>query len=111
MKILNKMRKTKKTDPGATGMVIPPATKSHTYHCKLVVLGDTAVGKSCLVLRYVRDDFSEFQESTIGAAFLAHTADLGSEKIILEIWDTAGQERYKALAPRYYRGAAAAVIV
>jgi small GTP-binding protein len=109
--MFGKMRKTKENGPGGTGMVMPPATKSHTYHSKLVILGDTAVGKSCLVLRYVRDDFSEFQESTIGAAFLAHTADLGTEKVKFEIWDTAGQERYKSLAPMYYRGAAAAVIV
>ena len=88
-----------------------PTSGTHTHHAKLVILGDTAVGKSCVVLRYVRDEFCEFQESTIGAAFLSHTAKLDSESVKLEIWDTAGQERYRSLAPMYYRGSAAAVIV
>merc|ERR1712194_264806 len=74
-------------------------------------LGDTAVGKSCLVVRFVRDEFFEFQEPTIGAAFLTQTVALDDATVKFEIWDTAGQERYRSLAPMYYRGAAAAVIV
>jgi len=80
-------------------------------HYKLVLLGDTAVGKSCLVVRFVRDEFFEFQEPTIGAAFLTSTVDLDDTKVKFEIWDTAGQERYRSLAPMYYRGAAAAIVV
>eukprot|EP00755_Sulcionema_specki_P007613 Sspe_Gene.38732::Locus_18685_Transcript_3_4_Confidence_0.400_Length_853::g.38732::m.38732/K07889/RAB5C; Ras-related protein Rab-5C len=79
---------------------------------KLVLLGETAVGKSSIVLRFVRQDFLEFQEATIGAAFLTQVVNLGdNQSIKFEIWDTAGQERYKGLAPMYYRGAAAAIIV
>ncbi len=111
MNIINKMNITKKGSPGVSGTLMMPTPKYQTYHAKLVILGDTAVGKSCLVLRYVREEFCEFQESTIGAAFLSHTAELGSESVKFEIWDTAGQERYRSLAPMYYRGAAAAVIV
>jgi len=72
-------------------------------HFKLVLLGDTAVGKSCLVVRFVRDEFFEFQEPTIGAAFLTQTVALDDATVKFEIWDTAGQERYRSLAPMYYR--------
>merc|ERR1712046_172675 len=73
--------------------------------------GDSAVGKSSLVLRFVRGQFFEYQESTIGAAFLTQTVALNDTTVKFEIWDTAGQERYHSLAPMYYRGAAAAIVV
>merc|ERR1712023_221338 len=78
---------------------------------KLVLLGDSAVGKSSLVLRFVRGQFFEYQESTIGAAFMTQTLALDDTTVKFEIWDTAGQERYHSLAPMYYRGAQAAVVV
>ena len=84
---------------------------SRVFHYKLVLLGDSAVGKSCLVVRFVRDEFFEFQEPTIGAAFLTQTVSLDDATVKFEIWDTAGQERYRSLAPMYYRGAAAAIVV
>jgi len=84
---------------------------NQVYQFKLVLLGDTAVGKSSLVLRFVKGQFLDCQESTIGAAFLTQTVALSNETVKFEIWDTAGQERYHSLAPMYYRGAAAAVVV
>merc|ERR1739841_297673 len=84
---------------------------SKVVQFKLVLLGDSAVGKSSLVLRFVRGQFFEYQESTIGAAFLTQTVALNDTTVKFEIWDTAGQERYHSLAPMYYRGAAAAVVV
>lgn len=81
------------------------------FQFKLVLLGDSAVGKSSLVLRFVRGQFSEYQESTIGAAFLTQTVAVNDTTVKFEIWDTAGQERYHSLAPMYYRGAAAAIVV
>lgn len=78
---------------------------------KLVLLGESAVGKSSLVLRFVKGQFHEFQESTIGAAFLTQTVVLDDTTLKFEIWDTAGQERYHSLAPMYYRGSQAAVVV
>jgi len=78
---------------------------------KLVLLGESAVGKSSLVLRFVKGQFHEFQESTIGAAFLTQTVVLDDTTVKFEIWDTAGQERYHSLAPMYYRGAQAAIVV
>jgi len=78
---------------------------------KLVLLGESAVGKSSLVLRFVKGQFHEYQESTIGAAFLTQTVCLDDTTVKFEIWDTAGQERYHSLAPMYYRGAQAAIVV
>ncbi|KAI0323109.1 GTP-binding protein RAB5 [Amylostereum chailletii] len=79
---------------------------------KLVLLGESAVGKSSLVLRFVKDQFDDYRESTIGAAFLTQTVALDDGLTVkFEIWDTAGQERYKSLAPMYYRNANCAVVV
>ncbi|KAK2983956.1 hypothetical protein RJ640_009679 [Escallonia rubra] len=82
-----------------------------SINAKLVLLGDVGAGKSSLVLRFVKGQFVEFQESTIGAAFFSQTLAVNDINVKFEIWDTAGQERYHSLAPMYYRGAAAAVIV
>ncbi|EDO16082.1 hypothetical protein Kpol_1016p24 [Vanderwaltozyma polyspora DSM 70294] len=80
---------------------------------KLVLLGDSSVGKSSIVHRFVKDSFDEFRESTIGAAFLSQSIKLDEDDTVIkfEIWDTAGQERYKSLAPMYYRNANAALVV
>ncbi|KAK1280044.1 Ras-related protein RABF2b [Acorus gramineus] len=85
------------------------ATKS--VNAKLVLLGDVGAGKSSLVLRFVKGQFIDFQESTIGAAFFSQTIAVNDATVKFEIWDTAGQERYHSLAPMYYRGAAAAIVV
>jgi small GTP-binding protein len=85
--------------------------QQNIFQFKLVLLGESAVGKSSLVLRFVKGQFHEYQESTIGAAFLTQTVALDSTTVKFEIWDTAGQERYHSLAPMYYRGAQAAVVV
>lgn len=82
-----------------------------TFQYKLVLLGESAVGKSSLVLRFVKGQFFEYQESTIGAAFLTQSVVVDDATVKFEIWDTAGQERYHSLAPMYYRGAAAAIVV
>ncbi|CEP62099.1 Rab family GTPase LALA0_S04e07756g [Lachancea lanzarotensis] len=78
---------------------------------KLVLLGEAAVGKSSIVLRFVSNDFSENKEPTIGAAFLTQRVNMGDHTIKFEIWDTAGQERFASLAPMYYRNAQAALVV
>ncbi|XP_059641382.1 ras-related protein RHN1-like isoform X2 [Cornus florida] len=68
-------------------------------------------GKTSLVLRFVKGQFFEHQEPTIGAAFFTQILSLSEATVKFDIWDTAGQERYHSLAPMYYRGAAAAVVV
>jgi len=78
---------------------------------KLCLIGDSGVGKSSLVQRFVHDTFNPNLESTIGASFMTKTLIHDSRTFKFQIWDTAGQERYRALAPMYYRGAGAAIIV
>lgn len=108
---------------------------------KVVILGDTGVGKSSLALRFVTKEFRPYSESTIGASFMSKTITVqdddndtneegaysGTEEgrnnrrknlvkrkpraVSLKIWDTAGQEKYHSLAPMYYRGAGAAILV
>lgn len=84
---------------------------------KLVFLGESAVGKSSIIQRFTRNIFDEYQNATIGAAFISRVFDIPDDeneyrtKVKYEIWDTAGQERYKALTPMYYRNAQVAVVV
>ncbi|EPY79329.1 ras-related protein Rab-31 [Camelus ferus] len=72
---------------------------------------DTGVGKSSIVCRFVQDHFDHNISPTIGASFMTKTVPCGNELHKFLIWDTAGQERFHSLAPMYYRGSAAAVIV
>ncbi|KAL9013041.1 MAG: hypothetical protein Q9173_002239 [Seirophora scorigena] len=87
------------------------ATAKPSSSVKLVLLGEAAVGKSSLVLRFVNNDFQENKEPTIGAAFLTQKCNLPHRTIKFEIWDTAGQERFASLAPMYYRNAQSALVV
>ena len=77
---------------------------------KLVLLGESSVGKSSIVLRMVRHEWTANQFPTIGASFFKLTVP-GDQPVHLDIWDTAGQERYRSLASMYYRGASAAIVV
>ncbi|KAI4381928.1 hypothetical protein MLD38_007945 [Melastoma candidum] len=86
-----------------------PANKM--INAKLVLLGDMGTGKTSLVLRFVKGQFFDNQEPTIGAAFFTQIMSLSEATVKFDIWDTAGQERYHSLAPMYYRGAAAAIVV
>ena len=78
---------------------------------KLVTLGDTKVGKSSIIVRFCKNEFDQYREPTIGATFLTQTVSVWNFNIRYEIWDTAGQEKFRSLAPLYYRGASAALIV
>ncbi|POM58775.1 Rab5 family GTPase [Phytophthora palmivora] len=84
---------------------------SKAREVKVVLLGDTGVGKSSLVLRFVTNNFRPYSESTIGASFMSKMIVVNDTPIKYQIWDTAGQEKYHSLAPMYYRGAAAAIVV
>ncbi|EGZ08456.1 hypothetical protein PHYSODRAFT_565187 [Phytophthora sojae] len=87
------------------------AGNSKAREVKVVLLGDTGVGKSSLVLRFVTNNFRPYSESTIGASFMSKMIVVNDTPIKYQIWDTAGQEKYHSLAPMYYRGAAAAIVV
>jgi Ras family len=82
-----------------------------SFHCTLSAAAAEST-QSSLVLRFVKDQFDDYRESTIGAAFLTQTISVDENTTVkFEIWDTAGQERYKSLAPMYYRNANCAVVV
>ncbi|TCD66376.1 hypothetical protein EIP91_001425 [Steccherinum ochraceum] len=86
-------------------------SQDRSVQVKLVLLGEAAVGKSSVVLRFVSNEFQANKEPTIGAAFLTQKCRLEDRVLRYEIWDTAGQERFHSLAPMYYRNAQAAVVV
>ncbi|CAL1539743.1 unnamed protein product [Lymnaea stagnalis] len=94
-----------------TGPRTGPAGGPRVQQAKLVLLGDQGVGKSSIALRFVRGQFPEHSEATVGAAFLTQTVQVLGQTLKFDIWDTAGQERYHSLAPMYYRGAQAAIVV
>lgn len=78
---------------------------------KVCLLGESGVGKSSIVCRFVYDSFKPSMDTTIGASFMTKTLEVEGRVFKFQIWDTAGQEKYRALAPMYYRGAAAAIVV
>ena len=78
---------------------------------KLVIIGDSGVGKSCILLRFADDTFTENYYSTIGVDFRFKCVDIGERKFKMQIWDTAGQERFKTVKSAYYRGADGIIIV
>eukprot|EP00698_Gefionella_okellyi_P005160 TRINITY_DN14730_c0_g1_i1.p1 TRINITY_DN14730_c0_g1~~TRINITY_DN14730_c0_g1_i1.p1 ORF type:complete len:208 (-),score=34.50 TRINITY_DN14730_c0_g1_i1:150-773(-) len=82
-----------------------------TLSFRIVLLGDLAVGKTSIVCRLIKNEWSENHEATIGASYFTYTTEVEQRAVRLEIWDTAGQERYDSITPIYYRSADAALVV
>lgn len=85
--------------------------KDYHYLLKMVLIGDSAVGKSCLLIRFADDDFTENYVTTIGVDFRFRTLRIEDYSVKLQIWDTAGQERYRTITNAYYRGADGIIVV
>lgn len=79
--------------------------RDYDYLFKLVLIGDSGVGKSCLLLRFADDNFTDSYISTIGVDFRFRTVTIDEKVVKLQIWDTAGQERFRTITHNYYRGA------
>ncbi|KAH9608687.1 hypothetical protein KSS87_009152 [Heliosperma pusillum] len=87
------------------------ADDDYDYLFKLVLIGDSGVGKSNLLSRFTKNEFNLESKSTIGVEFATRSLNIDSKVIKAQIWDTAGQERYRAITSAYYRGAVGALLV
>ncbi|KAL4708843.1 hypothetical protein ACJJTC_019359 [Scirpophaga incertulas] len=83
----------------------------YDYLFKVVLIGDSGVGKSSLLSRFTRNEFNLESKSTIGVEFATRSIEVDGKTIKAQIWDTAGQERYRAITSAYYRGAVGALLV
>ena len=82
--------------------------------CKVVLLGESGVGKTCIIARFINNTFEENLISTTGASYAGKTMtfeEYGGKSIKFEIWDTAGQEKYRSLTKIFYKDAGAAILV
>merc|ERR1712062_400190 len=93
------------------GLFIIMAKKTYDLLFKLLLIGDSGVGKTCVLFRFSDDTFNTTFISTIGIDFKIKTVELQGKKIKLQIWDTAGQERFHTITTSYYRGAMGIMLV
>jgi small GTP-binding protein len=89
----------------------PGDYEQEDYKIKIIVVGDSGVGKTNLINRFASDKFDINSKATIGVEFVYKTLKINKEVIKVEVWDTAGQERYRAITSSYYKGAKGAIIV
>ncbi|KAJ0476785.1 putative small GTP-binding protein [Helianthus annuus] len=92
-------------------MVFYSEGSNDDYLFKIVLLGDSGVGKSNLLARFARNEFYSNSKSTIGVEFQTQKMEVNGKEIKAQIWDTAGQERFRAVTSAYYRGAVGALVV
>jgi len=84
---------------------------AYAYLFKYIIIGDTGVGKSCLLLQFTDKRFQPVHDLTIGVEFGARMITIDGKQVELQIWDTAGQESFRSITRSYYRGAAGALLV
>ena len=88
-----------------------PAAAQFDHLFKILLIGDSGVGKTCLMFRFSDQKFQESYISTIGVDFKMKTLEVDGKKIRLQIWDTAGQERFRTITQAYYRGAMGILLI
>jgi GTPase SAR1 family protein len=89
----------------------PSSNTTPSLQIKLLLIGDSGVGKSCCLLRFSEDSFTPSFITTIGIDFKIRTIELDNKRVKLQIWDTAGQERFRTITTAYYRGAMGILLV
>mmetsp|Transcript_1364 Transcript_1364/g.2476 ORF Transcript_1364/g.2476 Transcript_1364/m.2476 type:complete len:254 (+) Transcript_1364:1243-2004(+) len=89
----------------------PYSPVTSNFPLQLLMIGDSGVGKTCLLLRYANDSFSPTFITTIGIDFKIKNVDIDGKRIKLQIWDTAGQERFRTITTSYFRGAQGILLV
>ncbi len=94
-----------------SGTTLAQKMASYDYLFVLLLVGDSGVGKSCLLLRFCDDSFSESCLNTIGVDFKVKTIKIDGKRVKLQMWDTAGQERFRTITKSYYRGAHGIIVV
>jgi small GTP-binding protein len=90
---------------------VKDCTEIEEYSIKIVVVGDSGVGKSNILTRYVQDEFNQDSKATVGVELSTKTYKINDKFVKVHLWDTAGQERYKSITSAYYKGAKGAMIV
>jgi small GTP-binding protein len=81
------------------------------FQLKIVLVGDSGVGKSNIISKFTKNEFNLESKTTIGVEFASKVVTIEDKSIKVQIWDTAGQERYRSMASAYYRGAVGALLV
>ena len=85
--------------------------KQYDHLIKLIIIGDSSVGKSCILLRFSEDHFPTSHMPTIGIDFKIKTINVQDQRVKLQVWDTAGQERFRTITQTYYKGAMGIILV
>jgi len=91
--------------------LLPEDFAQYDISFKIIVIGDSGVGKSCLTTQAVRNNFQEFYQATVGFEFLTFNLRINNNVVKLQIWDTCGQEVYKSLISNFYRNSSLALIL
>lgn len=87
------------------------SSQEEDFQFKVVVVGDSGVGKTNLIKRFITNSFDKSTKATVGVEFMSKTFMINDEVFKVEVWDTAGQERYKSITSAYYKGASGALVV
>lgn len=87
------------------------AKRDYDHLLKVILVGDTAVGKSCILMRYADDEFMESFISTIGVDFRFRSTEILNKKVKIQVWDSAGQEKFRVITSAYYRSCDAIAVV
>merc|ERR1719183_1072440 len=99
------------TSSSGPGQEVGGSQQQYSYLFKFIIIGDEAVGKTCLLLQFTDKRYRTTHQVTVGVEFGSRTVEISGKMIKLQCWDTAGQDRFRSIVRSYYRGAAGALLV